>query len=306
VDQQASVTEGSSLEELAHAARGRGSVAVTAPPPSSIVTVIDADKPRTRVELGELWRARELALSFAWRDVKVRYKQSLIGFGWAIIQPLTTMVVFTVIFGKFAKFSSEGLPYPIFVYLGLLPWTFFSSVLSSTGSCLMANRVLVQKVYFPRLILPLSSLLVPAVDFTCSFLILIGMMFYFGVGFQATAPIGLACLLLLSVTALGVGSMLATINARYRDVPYAIPFLIQTWLYLSPVIYAFSSLPSKWRLLLSFNPMVAAIGGFRWAFLGTPPPSPLALGGGITVALLLLLAGFLVFRSAEARFADTV
>ncbi|HZO50954.1 MAG TPA: ABC transporter permease [Gaiellaceae bacterium] len=270
------------------------------------VTVIEAAAPRTRVELAELWRARELAFAFAWRDVKVRYKQSFVGIGWAILQPLLTMVVFTIIFGKFAKLPSEGKPYQPFVYAGLLPWTFFSTALSQISTSVMSNRALVQKVYFPRLILPISGLLVPGVDFLCSVAVLIGIMAWYHTGVSATVLLAPVFLLLLAITALGVGSVLATINARYRDVPYAIPFLVQIWLYLSPVIYAANALPAKWHAIVSFNPAVAGITGFRWAVLGTHFPSTFELAAGLPVAVGLLILGFRVYRSWESRFVDTL
>jgi lipopolysaccharide transport system permease protein len=276
------------------------------PAGDSRLVVIDAEMPRTRVELRELWHARELALSFAWRDVKVRYKQSAIGIAWAILQPLLTMVIFTFIFGRFAKFPSQGLPYQVFVYLGLLPWTFFSGALSQISSCVMSNRMLIQKVYFPRLILPLSGILVPAVDFACSILILFGIMLWFGVGIQPTAPLALLFLLMIALTAIGVGSVLATINARFRDVPYAVPFIIQIWLYASPVIYPATALPFRWQLLLSFNPVVAAVGGFRWAVAGTALPSPMQLGIGLGMTCVFLVFGFVVFRRGDVRFADVL
>jgi lipopolysaccharide transport system permease protein len=306
VDQQTRLPESVSLEELTRAASKPGTPAPAAPRGRADVVVIEASKLRSGVELRELWRARELALTLAWRDLKIRYKQSLIGIAWAILQPLLTMVIFTFIFGRYAKFPSQNLPYQVFVYLGLLPWTFFSSALSQIGSCLMTNRVLLTRVYFPRLILPLSGFLVPAADFLCSLAVLFGIMLWFGVHVRATAPLALLFLLLLAVTALGVGSVLATINARYRDVPYAIPFLIQVWLYSSPVIYPTASLPHKWQVLLAFNPVVAAIGGFRWALAGTAAPSTFSLLAGIGTALVLLWFGFRVFRSGEARFVDTV
>lgn len=277
-----------------------------APPGASAVTVIDAESPRTRVELRELWRAREMALTLAWRDVKIRYKQSLIGISWAVIQPLMTMVVFTIIFGKFADFPNQGLPYQVFVYLGLVPWFFFASSLSQVGSCVQVNKALLTKVYFPRLILPISGVFVPAVDFVFSFTVLVGIMLWFGVAIQATVFLAPLFLLLLAVTAIGFGGILATINARYRDVPYAIPFIIQIWLYVSPVIYPTAGLPEKWQVLLAFNPASAAITGFRWAVAGTPPPTAMELGLGVSMALVFLIVGFRVFRSGEMRFADTV
>jgi homopolymeric O-antigen transport system permease protein len=270
------------------------------------VTVIEARGASAPLELRELWRARETALVFAWRDVKVRYKQSLIGIAWAILQPFLTMVVFTIIFGKYAKFPSQGQHYQVFLYAGLLPWTFFSTALTQISASVLLNRNLVQKVYFPRLILPISALLVPAVDFVFASLVLGGLILWYDVPVHATAVLAPVFLLLLCAIALGVGSVLATINVRYRDVPYVVPFLIQIWMFLSPVIYPSGTLPHKWQLIISFNPVVAAVTGFRWSLLGTPPPSTLELAAGLPVALALLLAGFWIYRRWEWRFADTI
>ena len=275
-------------------------------PGDSHVTVIEASAARPAVELRELWRAREMALVFAWRDVKVRYKQSLIGIGWAILQPLMMMIVFTLIFGKIAKIPSYGLPYQVFLYTGLLPWTFFSTALSQISSSVMANRALVQKVYFPRLILPISGLLVPAIDFFFSFVILVCIMAWYQVHVELTAVLAPLFLLLLAATALGVGAVFATIAARYRDVPYALPFLVTMWLYLSPVIYGTKALPHKVEVLSAFNPATAAISGFRWSITGTPPPTTLQLVLGVAMALLFIAVGFRIYRSWESRFADTI
>jgi lipopolysaccharide transport system permease protein len=270
------------------------------------VTVIESSLPSTGGELRELWRARETALMFAWRDVKVRYKQSLIGIAWAILQPLLSMVVFTIIFGKFAKFPSQGQHYQVFVYTGLLPWIFFSTALTQISNSVLTNRQLVQKVYFPRLILPLSGVLVPAVDFVFANLVLIGLMVWYHIGVGWHVLLAPAFLAILVVTALGVGAMFATVTVRYRDVPYVIPFVVQIWLYLSPVLYASGALPHRWQLVISFNPIVVAITGFRWSVLGTPGPSNLELGAGLPTAMALLLLGFWIYRRWESRFADTI
>jgi homopolymeric O-antigen transport system permease protein len=270
------------------------------------VTVIEAAAPRARLELRELWRARDLALTFAWRDVKVRYKQSLIGIAWAVIQPFLTMVVFTLVFGKFANFPSQGLPYQAFVYLGLLPWALFASSLTQISSSVLSNRQLVQKVYFPRLILPISGVLVPVVDFLFSSIVLVGILFWFHVHTSANVFFAPLFLVLLLVTALGVGAVFAAINVRYRDVPYVVPFLIQIWLYVSPVIYPTAALPEKYETLSSLNPVVPAITGFRWALAGTPPPSTIQLALGISFATVLVTFGFWFYRRWESRFADTI
>jgi lipopolysaccharide transport system permease protein len=280
--------------------------AATEAPPADHVIVIESDAPRARLEFGELWRARDMALTFAWRDVKVRYKQSLIGITWAVIQPFLTMVVFTIVFGKFAKFPNQGLPYQVFAYLGLLPWAFFSTALSQISSSVLTNRQLVQKVYFPRLILPISGLLVPAVDFLFSCMVLAGIMAWFHVGTTMNIVLAPLLLLLLAVTALGVGSVFAAINVRYRDVPYVIPFIISIWMWLSPVAYPTAALPHKYQVLSSLNPVAPAITGFRWAVGGTPPPTTLQVLIGIASASVLLTFGFGVYRRWELRFADTI
>jgi lipopolysaccharide transport system permease protein len=274
--------------------------------PADHLTVIEAAATSVSAELRELWRARYLAFVFAWRDVKVRYKQTLIGAAWAVIQPFATMVVFTLIFGKFAQFPSQGLPYQVFVYLGLLPWTFFASSLTQISASVLSNRQLVQKVYFPRLILPISGTLVPAVDFLCSCAVLVGIMAWFHVGTATDLVFAPLFLLLLAITALGIGAVLAAINVRYRDVPYVIPFMIQTWLYVSPVIYPTAALPHKYQVLSSFNPVVGAVTGFRWAVAGTPPPTTLQLAISVSSAVAMLIGGFWFYRKWESRFADTI
>lgn len=299
---------GALKERVARREQGEDAADAIVTPSSAAthVTVIEPSLPSTGFELRELWRSRETALMFAWRDVKVRYKQSLIGIAWAILQPLMTMVVFTIIFGKFAKFPSQHQHYQVFVYTGLLPWVFFSTALTQISNSVLSNRQLVQKVYFPRLILPLSGVLVPAVDFFFSSLVLVGLIFWYGVDVGLHVFLAPVFLLLLVVTALGVGAAFATVTVRYRDVPYVIPFLVQIWLYLSPVIYPSAALPHKWQLIVSFNPIVAGITGFRWAVLGTPPPSTLELAAGLPTALVLLFAGFWIYRRWESRFADTI
>jgi lipopolysaccharide transport system permease protein len=280
--------------------------ASTQPSPADRVTVIEAAKPRVRMELRELWRARHTAFVFAWRDVKVRYKQTLIGVAWAVIQPFATMVVFTLIFGKFAQFPSQGLPYQVFVFLGLLPWIFFASALTGISTSVLVNRQLVQKVYFPRLILPLSGVLVPAIDFLCSSVVLVGIMVWFHVGTSANALLAPVYLALLAITALGVGAVLAAVNVRYRDVPYVVPFLIQTWLYVSPVIYPTNALPHKYQVLSALNPVVGGVTGFRWAIAGTPPPTALQLAISVSSGAVMLIGGFWFYRRWETRFADTI
>ena len=268
--------------------------------------MIEAETPRLKLELRELWRAKDLAFRFAWRDVKVRYKQSLIGIAWAILQPLATMVVFTLIFGKFAKFPAQGQHYQVFVYSGLLPWMLFATALTQISGSVLQNRQLVQKVYFPRLILPISGVLVPAIDFCFSSVVLAGIMVWYQIGVSWHVLLVPVFLLILVFTALGVGSFFATVNVRYRDVPYVIPFLTQIWLYLSPVIYPSNAIPEKWQVLFSLNPIVAAITGFRWALLGTPAPTTMEVTLGLASLSVMVLVGLRVYRWGESRFADAM
>jgi len=254
----------------------------------------------------ELWRARDLAFILAWRDVKVRYKQSLIGIAWAVLQPLLTMVVFTLIFGRFAQLPSQGLDYPVFSMLNLVPWTFMAAMFTLTSGCVLANRALVQKVHFPLLILPLACVLVPLIDFAFSFAVGLGITAWYDTPIQSTVVLVPVFLLMLAMTAIGLGSFLAVINVRYRDVPYVVPFLVQLWLFASGVIYAAQALPSRYLDIASLNPAIGAITGFRWAVAGTPPPTTNMMVLGWSTAVLFFVAGLWFYRRAEPRFADTL
>ena len=255
---------------------------------------------------GELWRARDLALILAWRDVKVRYKQSLIGIAWAVLQPLLTMVVFTIIFGKFADLPAQGLPYPVFSMLNLVAWGFLASVFALTSGCVLANRMLVQKVHFPLLVLPLSCILVPHVDFAFSFTVGLAITIWYDVPIHSTIVLAPLFLLMLGATGIGLGSFLAVINVRYRDVPYAVPFLVQLWLFASGVIYAADAIPEQYLNIASLNPAVGAITGFRWAVVGTPAPTTTMLLLGLTTTVVVFVGGLWFYRRAEPRFADTL
>jgi lipopolysaccharide transport system permease protein len=279
------------------------------------MTAIHSDTPVTIIrptrrggvpDFRALWRARDLAFILAWRDVKVRYKQSLIGIAWAVLQPLLTMVVFTLIFGKFAQLPSQGLPYPVFSMLNLVPWAFCASVFTLTAGCVLTNRALVQKVHFPLLILPLACVLVPLIDFTFSFAVGIGITAWFDVAIKPTIFLAPLFLGMLAMTSIGLGSFLAVLNVRYRDVPYVVPFLVQLWLFASGVIYAAAAIPEKYLAIASLNPAVGAITGFRWAVVGTPPPTTTMLGLGIASAVVLFLGGLWFYRRGEPRFADTL
>src|SRR5581483_4073873 len=251
------------------------------------------------LDFRELWQYRELAATFAWRDLKVRYKQSLIGAAWAILQPVMTMVVFTFIFGTFAHVPSQGLPYPVFSYSGILPWIYFSAALGAASGSLAMNSTLVTKIYFPRMLLPIAAITVPAIDFLLASTILGGFMGWYHIGITVHALLAPLFMILAAASALGVGLVFAVINVRYRDVPYAIPFIIQIWLFLSPVIYPIKALKQPWeRLILSLNPMSGVITGFRWSLLGTTPPTTLQIVLSVVSAGVFLTVGLAVFRRA--------
>jgi lipopolysaccharide transport system permease protein len=235
--------------------------------------VIRPSKGFTKLALVELWQFRELFYFLVWRDVKIRYKQTVIGAAWAIVQPVMTMVIFTVIFGNFAKIPSDGLPYAIFSYTALLPWNYFSQAIARSGDSLVGDANLIKKVYFPRLIIPLASVSSPLVDFCFSFLVLLAMLAWFGIAPGWGVLILPLFLVLAFMTALAVGLWLSPLNARYRDIRYAIPFLIQLWMYASPVVYSVNMVPEKWRLIFSLNPLAGVIEGFRWALLGKGDPA---------------------------------
>jgi lipopolysaccharide transport system permease protein len=258
------------------------------------------------LQLKELYAYRELLYFLIWRDVKVRYKQTALGAAWAIIQPFFTMLVFSLFFGRLAKMQSDGLPYPVFAYAALVPWTFFAQGLSQASDSLVGSANLIRKVYFPRLAIPVGTVAGGVVDFALAFGVLLLLMFYYGVrpGWQI---VWLPLLLLLAlVTALGVGLWLSALNVKFRDVKYVVPFVTQFWMFLTPIAYPSSLLPEVWRPVYALNPMVGVVEGFRWALLGTDTaPGPM-LGVSATVALLLLVSGAFVFRRMEKSFADVV
>ena len=254
----------------------------------------------------ELWQYRELLLTLAWRDVAVRYKQTSIGVLWAILQPFLTMVVFTFVFGRFANFPSKGVPYPIFTYSALLPWTYFASSVALASASLVSNRGLVTKVYFPRILLPLAGVTVPIVDFLLASVVLFGMMVWFQVWPSAAIILAPLFLAMAFLTALGVSLFLTAVNVRYRDVPYAIPFVMQMWLFLSGVVYAINALPEKWQWVLALNPMTAVIAGFQWGVIGTSPPELAKTLVSVGATAVFLIVGLWYFRRSEPRFADTI
>jgi lipopolysaccharide transport system permease protein len=272
----------------------------------SPVLVIDARESRLGNQFRDLWAYRELLYFLAWRDFKVRYKQTVLGAAWAIIQPLFTMVVFSIFFGYLGKIPSDGIPYPVFAYCALLPWSLFAHALNESSNSLVNNQGLITKVYFPRLIIPIAPLFVGLVDFVIAFVVLLGMMLFYGI--VPGLPIFAAPLFVLMavVTALAVGMWLSALNVQYRDVRYTIPFLTQLWLFATPVAYPSSLLPEPWRSLYGLNPMAGVVEGFRWALLGrTTAPGPLIAVSCLAV-IALLIGGLWYFNRMEQTFADVV
>ena len=261
----------------------------------------------TALNLSDIWVYRELVFFMIWRDIKVRYKQTLLGATWAVIQPVMTMLVFTFIFGTVAKVPTDGIPYPIFSYTALLPWGLFVTALNQASRSLTSNHNMITKVYFPRLVLPLASVLAGLVDFAIAFIIMLGMMWYFGVTPTISVLWTLPLFLLLAIiTALGVALWLSAINVKYRDVNYALPFLTQFWLFITPVAYSANIISEKWQLVYSLNPMAGVVNGFRWALLGAGNGPDLALWVSVGISLLILVSGLFYFRNMERTFADTI
>jgi len=267
------------------------------------VLVIEPQRGWRSIDFGELWRYRELLYFLVWRDIKVRYKQTVIGAAWAILQPLCQMVIFSVIFGAFAKIPSEGFPYPIFVYAGLLPWTFFANAVSHSSISLVNQSQLLTKVYFPRLFIPSSSIGVGLVDFSLSFCVYICLMLWYGHTPGVSVALLPLVLLLTMMTAFGVGVFLASVTVAYRDFRLVVPFMVQIWMYLSPVVYAVTLIPEKYRWIMAFNPLTGIIGGFRSVLLNQPVDWN-ALGVSVVVSSILLTVGVANFRRTERRFAD--
>lgn len=260
------------------------------------------------LKLGELWEYRELLYFLAWRDLKVRYKQTALGMTWVVLQPLLMTAVFTLFLGRFGGISAEArnTPYPVFAFCGLLPWQFFAYVLTNSGNSLVASERLITKIYFPRLIIPISGVLSGLVDFTFGLVMLLVLMAFYGIVpnsaiwlYPAFFAMGIAC-------AVGVGLWLAALNIEYRDVRHTIPFLIQLWFFVSPVIYPLSVVPERWRWLYGLNPMVGVIGGFRWSLLGGSDDLDVVLIISVLVTVVILISGLYYFRSLEKTFADLV
>jgi lipopolysaccharide transport system permease protein len=258
------------------------------------------------LNLGDLWTYRELIAFMIWRDLKVRYKQTMLGAAWAVIQPVLTMLVFNFVFGTVAKVPTDGVPYPIFSYTALLPWGLFTTALNTASRSLTANQNMITKIYFPRLVLPIASVLGGLVDFAIAFVILIIMLFYYHVTPTAAVWTLPLFLLLAIISALGTALWLSAINVQYRDVNYVLPFLTQFWLFLTPVAYSAKVISEKWQIVYSLNPMAGVVNGFRWALLGTDTGPGLTMGISAGIALAVLISGLFYFRSMERTFADTI
>jgi len=269
--------------------------------------IIITSKSKIKNYWKELVTFRELFFFLAWRDILVRYKQTVIGIAWSVLRPLLTMIVFTVVFGKLAKMPSDGVPYPVLVYSAMLPWQFFSNIISESGNSLISNKNMISKVYFPRIIIPTTSMIVSLIDFTISSVILSLIMLYYK--FTPTVYILFIPLLLLLaiITSLGIGYLISALNVKYRDFRYIIPFIIQFGLYISPVGFSSSVVPEKWKLLYSLNPMVGVIDGFRWAIIGKS--FNIYLPGfilSVFIGVLMFIIGFSYFRRTEREFADVI
>lgn len=278
----------------------------TPPLPDNPVVTIEPTKSWVALRLGDLWQYRELLYFLIWRDVKVRYKQTLLGAAWAILQPLLTMVIFTLLFGRLAGIKSDGIPYPIFAYAGLLIWTFFANAVSNSGNSLVSSANLVTKIYFPRMIIPGAAVGACLVDFVISFVILVPLMIYYEIRVSAMLVMVPVLIALATLLAIGVGMWLSALNVKYRDIRYAIPFLTQLWMFASPVIYPASMIPEKWRWILMLNPLTGLIENLRIALFGGRSFEWKSLSISAAITFILLIYSAYSFRRVERTFADIV
>lgn len=275
-------------------------------PGKFVHTVLEPPKGWAPLELKELWKFRELLLFLTWRDIKVRYKQTALGATWAILQPVMTMILFSVIFGNLAKLPSDGFPYPIFTFSALLPWQLFAFALSQSSNSLVGNQNLVSKVYFPRLVVPFSSVLAGVLDFAIAFTVLIGLMIFYGITLTPAIFLLPLFLLFAITSALAVGLWLSALNVKYRDIRYVVPFLTMFWMYATPIAYSSSLIPEKWLWLYSLNPMTGVVEGFRWALLGKSSLDMVSLSISAIVVVLLFIGGLFYFKRMESSFADLI
>jgi lipopolysaccharide transport system permease protein len=272
----------------------------------SVITRIQPKKGWVGLNFPELWKYRELLYFLIWRDLKVRYKQTALGAAWAIIQPLLTMLVFSLFFGRLAHVPSDGVPYPLFAFTGLVPWTFFANAITQSSNSLIGSQHLITKVYFPRLIIPIASVFSGIIDFVIAFIVLIGMILYYGITPNVTILSIPIFFLIALITALGTGLWLSALNVEFRDVRYVVPFLAQFWLFSTPVAYPSSLLAERWQVIYALNPMVGVVEGFRWALLQTPAAAPPVLIVSAVTSIFVLFTGALYFKRMERTFADVV
>lgn len=279
---------------------------MTEPPDETHVLVIRPAAGWRGFGLGELWKSRELLVFLTWRDISVRYKQTVLGVAWAVLQPVLNMIVFTIFFGRLANIPSDGFPYPIFAYCGLLPWQLFSTSVTQAGNSLVGNQSLITKVYFPRLIFPLSAVLAALVDFAIAAMLMVGLLVWYRITPGPQLLLLPVFVLLSAVTAFGAGLWLSALNVQFRDVRYTIPFLLQLVLLATPIAYPASLVPAKFAPVLGLNPLAGVVSGFRWSVLGGEPPAARLVAVSVVTASLLLLSGIAWFRRMERTFADTV
>lgn len=258
------------------------------------------------LELGVVWQYRELLYFLVWREIKVRYKQAALGTGWAIVQPVFAVLIFTAVFGMFAKIPSDGLPYLLFAFAATLPWTYFAEAVRRSGTGLVSDSELVRKIYFPRLIIPLAMVTAPLVDFLIAFVVFLALMAFYGVAPSSNLIFLPVLLLVALLLALAIGLWLGPINVRYRDIMHTLPFIIQVWMYATPIVYPLSIVPEKWRAFYSLNPMVGVIEGFRWVLVGKESPDFAAMSISAGLIIVLLLGGLVFFKTQERSFADVI
>ncbi len=274
------------------------------PAPEPPIVRVEASGRRVALGLADVWEYRELLYFLVWRDIKVRYKQTVLGAAWAIIQPFFTMLIFSVVFGRLARIPSDDVPYPLFCFAALVPWTFFSSGMLQAANSLVGNTNLLKKVFFPRLVIPMAAVAAMMMDFGCAFLVLLAMMIYYGVAPSLAVTAVPLFVLLAFGTSLGAGLWLSALNVKFRDVKYVVPFLLQVWMFATPIAYPSSLLDGPWRTVYALNPMVGVVDGFRWALLGTATVPDRTLLASSAMATLLLISGAYYFRHTERTFAD--
>ena len=277
-----------------------------APHEAPAVTVIEPPRGWLPLDRSELWRYRELLYFLVWRDIKVRYKQTVLGLAWAVLQPVLTMVVFTLFFGNLARVPSDGAPYALFSFAGLVPWTFFAYGLAQSANSVVASQSLIGKIYFPRILLPTATVLSGVVDYIVALVVLFILLAWYDVSLGVAALWLVPLSLLTFVTSLGVGLWLSALNVKYRDVRYLVPFLTQLWLFATPIAYSSTLLADRWRTLYAVNPMVGVVEGFRWALVGVGRPPGIVLGVSALVAVAVLVTGVAYFQRTEVTFADIV